>query len=160
MMAKQSVVSLYYLDRLDRLIKEKLQIRGYVRYMDDGVLIHESKAYLKKCLKQMKDLVSEEKLEFNQKTQIFPISQGVDFLGWHFYLTESGKVIRKLRTSNKKRFKRRLKAFQKQYADGTKTLNEITQSLNSYQGHLKHGHTWKLQKHVYKTFVLCMKTEI
>lgn len=151
--------ALYYLDRLDRLIKEKLRIKGYVRYMDDGVLIHESKEYLQECLKQMQELIAQERLEFNQKTQIFPISQGVDFLGWHFYLTDTGKVIRRLRTSNKKRFKRRLKAFRKQYAQGTKTLSEITQSLNSYQGHLKHGHTWKLRKQVYQKFVLSRHKE-
>lgn len=29
----------------------------------------------------MKELVEEDGLEFNSKTQIFPISQGVDFLG-------------------------------------------------------------------------------
>lgn len=118
--------ALYYLDRLDRLIKEKLRIKGYVRYMDDGVLIHESKEYLQECLRQMQKLVAEEKLEFNQKTQIFPVSQGVDFLGWHFYMTDTGKALRRLRTSNKKRFKRRLKAFQMQYAQGIKTLDEIT----------------------------------
>lgn len=151
--------ALYYLDRLDRLIKEKLRIKGYVRYMDDGVLIHKSKEYLQECLRQMQDLIAEEKLEFNQKTQIFPISQGVDFLGWHFYMADTGKVIKRLRTSNKKRFKRRLKAFQKQYAQETKTLDEITQSLNSYQGHLKYGHTWKLRTHAYKNFVLSRHQE-
>ena len=151
--------ALYYLDRLDRLIKEKLRIKGYVRYMDDGVLIHESKEYLQECLRQMQKLVAEEKLEFNQKTQIFPVSQGVDFLGWHFYMTDTGKVLRRLRTSNKKRFKRRLKAFQMQYAQGIKTLDEITQSLNSYQGHLKYGHTWRFRKHVYKNFVLTRHKE-
>ena len=60
--------ALYYLDRLDRLVKEKLRIKGYVRYMDDGVLIHESKEYLQECLRQLQKLVAEEKLEFNQKT--------------------------------------------------------------------------------------------
>ena len=74
-------------------------------------------------------------------------------------MTDTGKVIRRLRTSNKKRFKRRLRVFQKQYAHGTKTLDEITQSLNSYQGHLKYGHTWKLRKHVYKNFVLIRRKE-
>ena len=107
----------------------------------------------------MQKLVAEEKLEFNQKTQIFPISQGVDFLGWHFYMTDTGKVLRRLRTSNKKRFKRRLKVFQMQYAQGIKTLDEITQSLNSYQGHLKYGHTWRFRKHVYKNFVLTRHKE-
>ena len=33
-------------------------------------------------------------LEFNEKTQITPISEGVDFLGFRFYLTDPGKVIR------------------------------------------------------------------
>ncbi len=32
--------ALYYLDGLDRLIKEKLQIRYYTRYMDDEILIY------------------------------------------------------------------------------------------------------------------------
>ena len=40
-------------------------------------------------------------LELNEKTQIFPIRNGIDFLGFHTYLTESGKVIRKLRHSSK-----------------------------------------------------------
>ena len=71
--------ALYYLDRLDRLIKESLRIKYYVRYMDDGVLLCESKAYLKECLQQMRENVCEDNVEFNEKTQIFLISQGVDF---------------------------------------------------------------------------------
>ena len=35
--------ALYYLDPLDRLIKERTRVRHYVRCMDDGVLLHESK---------------------------------------------------------------------------------------------------------------------
>lgn len=145
--------ALYYLDGLDRLIKEHLRIKHYVRYMDDGVLIHESKKYLQECLGQMKKLIAKEQIEFNEKTQIFPISQGVDFLGWHFYLTDTGKVIRRLRTSNKKRFKRRMKLYRRQYACGEKTFEEITQSVRSYNGHLKHGDTWKLRKHLYSNLV-------
>lgn len=86
--------ALYYLDGLDRLIKEHLRIKHYVKYMDDGVLVHESKSYLKGCLKQMQALVIEEEVAFNEKTQIFPISQGDSFLGWYFCLTDTGKVIR------------------------------------------------------------------
>ena len=104
--------ALYYLDRIDRIIKEKYRIKYYTRYMDDLVLIHEDKQYLMECLHEIRGYAEEElKLEFNQKTQIFPICQGVDYLGWHFYLTDTGKVIRRLRTSNKHRFKQRLKAI-------------------------------------------------
>jgi hypothetical protein len=36
-------------------------------------------------------------IEANEKTAIFPLSHGIDFLGFHHYLTQSGKVIRKVR---------------------------------------------------------------
>jgi len=37
--------ALYYLDGFDIMIKEKLQIKYYSRYMDGCVLIHESKKF-------------------------------------------------------------------------------------------------------------------
>ena len=147
--------SLYYLDPIDRLIKEKYRIKYYTRYMDDLILIHEDKAYLKEVLAGIRTFAEQKlQLEFNEKTQVFPLSQGVDYLGWHFYLTDTGKVIRKLRNSNKRRFKRRMKSFAEKYARGEITAEEIQRSLVSYNGHLKHGHTWKLKNAVYTQFVL------
>ncbi len=146
--------ALYYLDPMDRLIKERLRIRHYVRYMDDGILVHESKTVLTEARKQMDALASELGLEFNAKTQIFPISQGVDFLGFRFYLTDTGKVIRRLRTSNKRRWKRRLRKFKEDFRTGEKSLDEIMLSMKSYRGHLSHGHTYKLQRKVMSNFVL------
>ena len=146
--------ALYYLDRLDRLIKEKLKVKYYVIYMDDGVLLASSKKELQEALRQMKELIYEDRLEFNEKTQIFPLSQGVDFLGWHLYLTDTGKVIKRLRTSNKKRFKKRMKCYQKRYAANNISFDEITRSVRSYNGHLQYGHTWKLRKHIYNHLVL------
>ena len=147
--------ALYYLDGVDRIIKEKYQIHWYTRYMDDLVLVHKDKELLKSCLTEIREYAEKVlKLEFNEKTQIFPISQGIDYLGWHFYLTDTGKVIRRLRNSNKHRFKRRLKRFKWEYAKGLINLSDITPSLVSYNGHLMHGHTWKLRKHIYRHFVL------
>ena len=59
--------------------------------------------YVHNCIKK------ECKLEFNQKSQIMPLAQGVNYLSFRFYLKESGKVIKRLRSSNKKRMKRKLK---------------------------------------------------
>lgn len=137
--------AIYYLDGLDRLIKEKLHIKYYSRYMDDLVLIHHDKEYLKHCLTEMKKLVNSElKLEFNEKTQIFPISQGVDYLGFHFYLTENGKIIRRLRTQRKIKIKRKFKSIQNKYSKGMVDKKYIWQMINSYSAHLSHGHTYKL----------------
>lgn len=147
--------ALYYLDSVDRLIKEKLKIKYYTRYMDDFVLIHNSKNYLRYCKDKIEDVLNKQlKLDFNDKTQIFPIRNGVDYLGFHFYLTDTGKVIRKLRNSSKKRFKRRLKTLQRDYKNGSKSLEDIKMSLSSYKGHLKHGHTYMLKKKIYNNFVL------
>lgn len=122
--------------------------------MDDGILVHNSKAVLTEVRNQMETLASELGLEFNAKTQMFPISQGVDFLGFRFYLTNTGKVIRRLRTSNKRRWKRRLRKFKEDFRSGEKSLDEIILSMKSYRGHLSHGHTYKLQRKVMSKFVL------
>lgn len=94
---------IYYLNGLDHYIKECLRIKFYTRYMDDGILIHEDKQYLQMCLKKMNTYISQNlRLQFNEKTQIVPISQGVDYLGFHFFMTDTGKVVKRLRLSAKK----------------------------------------------------------
>lgn len=152
--------ALYYLDGLDRLIKEKLHIRYYTRYMDDGILLHPSRDYLRECLIKMQEYVGEKrKLEFNQKTQIIPISQGVNYLGFHFYMTDTGKVVRKLRTSNKKRMKRKIKRYRHAYRTGVMEMSDISRSMASYLGHLSHGDTYYLRKNILEHLVLSKQTE-
>lgn len=109
---------------------------------------------LRHCLDEIKRLAAELKLELNQKTQITPLSQGVDYVGFHFYLTDSGKVVRRLRTTNKRRFKRKLKAMRKTYEEGGIELEEINQRLASHLGHLSHGDTWRMRARTMAHFVL------
>ncbi|MBQ6503995.1 MAG: hypothetical protein IJI57_08810 [Flexilinea sp.] len=63
-------------------------------------------------------------------------------------------MIKRLRTSGKRRWKRRLKKFQRDYRNGEKSLEEIKRSMASYRGHLRHGHTYRLSKKVLAGFVL------
>lgn len=150
--------ALYYLDRMDRVIKERLHIKYYTRYMDDCILVHGDKDYLKYCLSRMEEVVEDELLlEFNDKTQIFPIKNGVDFLGFHFYLTDTGKVIRKVRQSTKKKYKKRMKKMKEDYNNGYMELEDIRKTLPGFKGHLSRGHTYRLQKAVMKDFVLVKK---
>lgn len=153
--------AIYYLDGLDRLIKEKLQIRYYTRYMDDCVLLCEDKEYLKHCLSVMRDYAENElHITFNEKTEIFPIKNGVDYLGWHFYLTETGKVIRKVKQATKYKYKRKLRCFRRAYAEGNKDHKEFEQVLSSYRAHLSFGHTYRLQKKVLREFVLRRENKV
>lgn len=141
--------------------RRKYRMKYYTRYMDDCVVICNDKEYLKQCLAAMEQYVEQELLlKFNKKTQITTIKNGVDYLGFHFYLTGTGKVIRRLRTSSKRRWKRRLKKIKRQYRENEVTLEEITRSIASYKGHLKHGHTYKLPKRVFHDFVLTKERRI
>lgn len=147
--------ALYYLDRLDRLVKERLRVKHYTRYMDDCVLLHPDKAYLRECLSQMTDLIQTQlKLEFNEKTQIFPISMGVEYLGFRFSMSDNGKIVRRLKTQTKLRFKRKLKHMQDLYSDVGMDYNGVKQVLCSYRGYFKKGHCWNLECHALKGFVL------
>ncbi len=55
--------ALYYLDPLDRLVKEKLRIKHYTRYMDDMILVHPSKEVLNHALQEMRSLLRDLHLE-------------------------------------------------------------------------------------------------
>ena len=61
------LVAILYLNELDHYIKEILGIKYYVRYMDDGILIHEDINYLKYCLSRIKIILSKYKLNLNLK---------------------------------------------------------------------------------------------
>lgn len=138
--------ALYYLDGVDRLVKERLQIKYYTRYMDDFILLHPDRDYLRKCLMAIREACRDElKIELNEKTQIFPIKHGVEYLGWHFYLTDSGKVIRKLRNAKKKSLKRRMRKQAKDYHDGKIGFDAVKRSAISTHGHLAHGDTYRLR---------------
>lgn len=99
-------------------------------------------------------------LELNEKTQIFPIRNGIDFLGFHTYLTESGKVIRKLRHSSIKRMRAKLRHWEKEYPAGLVTREQILQSWQAWDAHAAHGNTWALRQQVRDRVQNILKEEI
>lgn len=144
----------YYLDEFDRVIKEKLRLKYYSRYMDDCVIIHVDKEYLRYCLEEITKSLTRHALDFNEKTVIFPLKNGVNYLGWHFYITSTGKIIRRVTHRTKFRFKRRLSLMQKQYKQDAITFAEIKLVLSAYYAHLIQGHTYKLMEKTLEEFTL------
>lgn len=152
--------AILYLDHIDRLIKEDLHIKYYTRYMDDLVLLHHDKEYLRYCLEEIRwTLEYDLHLETNEKTKIFPISNGVNYLGFHFFLSNTGKVVRTLKQQMKKKYKKRLKQLQYEYSCGIVDYDYVRQVLNSYHAHLSHGDCWKLQEKVLRDTVFVKETE-
>ena len=131
-------------NRLDHFIKEQLHIEGYGRYMDDFFLIHEDKAYLQYCRAEIEKHVAAIGLSLNNKTNIYPLRNGIDFLGFHTYLTETGAVIRKVRRRSKNNMKRKLKKMRGLVERGKITTATVEQSYKSWRGHAEKGNCYHL----------------
>lgn len=141
------IIAIMYLNELDHYIKKNLKIKYYIRYMDDGILLHENKEYLEYCLKEIEKILNKYKLKLNNKTKIINIKNGFEFLGFKFFI-KNNKVIMKVKTQTKKRFKRKIKKLNK-LVDNKKIAREVLKQVqDSYIGHLKHGNTNNL---IYKT---------
>ena len=124
------LLAIYYLNELDHYIKEQLHIKYYIRYMDDFILIHHDKEYLKKCLNLINKKLSSLKLSLNKKTQIYNLKSGVNFLGYKFML-KNKRLIILLNNQTRKKIKRKLKKARKN------NINFYKKSLASYNGYFK-----------------------
>jgi retron-type reverse transcriptase len=77
-----------YLNELDYFIKHKLKAKYYIRYVDDFVILHESKEKLRFWKDKINEFLENElKLELHpDKSKIIPLSNGIDFVGFrNFY---------------------------------------------------------------------------
>ena len=120
----------FYLQDLDHYIKEKLQVKHYVRYMDDMLLFHRNKKELHKIRLAVNEFLEKEHLKIKENWQLFKVdSRPLDFIGYRFY-----RGYTTLRDSNFLRIKRRIK---KVYKKGK--INYLDASaIISYVGWLKH----------------------
>ncbi len=133
----------FYLSCFDHWLKEKMKVKYVVRYMDDVVILHNSKEYLHWLRLQIEIyLRCNLKLRLKDNWQVFPTNtRGVDFVGFrHFF---NFKLLRK---STCKKFKKRmLKILKKQIKEQLINYGEWC-SANSYDGWLKWCNGYRLKK--------------
>ena len=101
------ILAVFYLNKVDHFIKEVLGCKNYIRYMDDLVIIDTDYNKLKEYKKIITKEIEKYDLKVNEKSSIFKIRSGVNFLGYNFKVRK-GIVIR-YRTDTIKRVNRRLR---------------------------------------------------
>jgi len=101
-----------YLNSFDHWLKEVLNIRYYIRYADDGVILDASKMRLNAIHKAVAVYFKNNlHLSLNPKTQIYPVDiRGIDFLG---YRTFRGYTL--LRKRSVRSFKAKLSAVKRRW---------------------------------------------
>jgi RNA-directed DNA polymerase len=104
----------HFLCSLDHFIKEDLQIKAYVRYMDDMVLWGDDKEVLQTAFKSIREFV-ETQLQCTLKPAILKRSvTGLPFVGFHVFPFQ----VRLLQKS-KTRFVKKLRLIEANYHTGT-----------------------------------------
>lgn len=138
------VYALLMLNGMDHMITGEFGIELYGRYMDDYYLIHHDKKYLKQCLEYINEMVKSLGLSMNGKTQIAPFKCGIAFCGFHHYVTEEGKYIRKLKGENKRRIKKKVTLWARAVKKGKMTEKKFYEKYNAWKNHVLHGNCIKL----------------
>lgn len=108
--------------------------------MDDFVILHKDKDYLKYCLNKIENkLLKDYRLELNKKkTRIDRVNSGIDFLGYR-YIIKNNKIVLKLRTRTKKKFKKKIKHLNILLANNYISEKLYKRGIASYNGILKWG---------------------
>jgi retron-type reverse transcriptase len=145
-----------YLNELDQFVKNELKCNYYVRYVDDFILLSESKDELLNWFWRIKDFVETHlALNLKNKVNLLPISNGIDFLG---YIIKPWSVFVRRRVLHN--FKKRLLTADKELKEDKifffekNSIEEMSfrSSFSSYLGHFKHANNFKLKQQVIKEF--------
>lgn len=88
---------------------------------------------------------TESKLEVQTKAiELAQLKQGINFLGFKFKLTETGKVLRLLSKENIKKRKRKLRKLKKLVDESKMTREKADECYESWKAHAKKGNSYKL----------------
>lgn len=144
------LMALFYLDELDHIIKEKLHIKFYTRYMDDFILVSHDKAELLNARKVIKEYLLSIGLSLNNKTTLQKVKFGIMYLHWKYVITDSGKI---LMLPDKKRLtkrKRKIKKLVKMFDEGKISYKNFMQSINGVKAYLSKGNSCKALQEINK----------
>lgn len=123
-------LAIFYLSDLDHYIVEKLKCKYVCHYMDDIVILNTDKEELKKIWCIIVDEIKKLNLKVNKKSNLYRLTKGIDFLGFHYKY-----VNYKLHISCKKdtyyRIKRKITNLEKN------NLLKLKRTKASYYGYFK-----------------------
>jgi hypothetical protein len=139
-----------YLDELDQFVKHRLRARRYLRYVDDFILVHQSREQLLAWHCEIEQFLAERlRLTLKPGSKLLPLRTGIDFLGYviypHFTLVRR-RVVRHARA--------RLDAWERSHVRRTGIaatpgqLRELRSVCASYAGHFSHASSYRLRERI------------
>lgn len=137
-----------YLNELDCFIKHKLRAKYYMRYMDDFVLMDKSGDKLLDWKYRINDFLKTIKLELHaEKSRMFPLHEGIGFLGYRIFCHY--KLLKK---SNLRAFEKRMNKFRYLYDRNEISRDKMLQSLESWLVYAGYADTYRLRTEIMGLF--------
>jgi RNA-directed DNA polymerase len=132
-----------YLNELDQFVKHKLRVKYYVRYVDDFVILHNSK----KLLEEYKTIINrflQENLflqAHSDKSKIILLQRGIGFLGLRIF-----PYYKLLKKKNLGKFEKKLRELLFDYDKNLIYYDQIYDFLEGWCAYARNANTYKLRE--------------
>lgn len=128
-----------YLNELDQFVKHSLKARHYLRYVDDFVILHESRKQLEQWKQEIEQFLSSKlRLELHQdKSRIISLYKGVDFVGFRNFAH-----FRLLRKRNIRKMNKKIEA----YKENKMWFGNLKESYQGWQAYARWANTYMLRE--------------
>ncbi len=146
-----------YLNELDYFVKHELPVKFYIRYVDDFVILHESRHVLGEYEeKTSKFLFARLDIQLHpEKSKIVPLHKGVRLLGfrcfYHFMIPKK---------SNIRFMEKRIEKFEDKLRQKQTTPQEIDESTYGWCAYAMLGNTYRLRKRIMKNSRAILKNKL
>ena len=132
------IAGLYLPHRIDSWCKTVKGCKFYHAYMDDRIIIHHDKQFLRQLLAEITQIAETLGIHINpHKTQIIRLTRPFTFLKTRYILTSTGKLIKKIPRDVVKRQRHKMRKLARLAAEGQITLKEFQTQYKSWRGDKK-----------------------
>lgn len=127
-------VAIYFPTPIDYYMKIVRGEKYYGRYMDDSNDIHISKQHLIDALREVKVIAASQGIILNdKKVKILPLSKTFTYLQVKYFLTPSGRLVKRINPKRLTAMRRKLKKLHKMMLAGRRKFESIYHLYNSWR---------------------------
>ena len=130
----------HYLSEIDHLMREQVKVEGYVRYMDDILMMSTSKSELKASVNVLNRKSSEVGLSIKSPLYVHS-TNGVNFLGYRLF-----PHVYVLSSRSKRRYAAKMRQYHELYAEGIWTEADLNRHLLPLTAFALHGNNHSFRK--------------
>lgn len=147
------IMALVVPNLLDHYIKDRIGVKHYIRYMDDGVILSNDKEFLHELYAEMKKICDDLGLTFNdKKTKIVKATKGFTFLKIQYIVTPTCGVVKRLTRAGTVRMRRKLKKFKRLVDRGEMTLDDVYNSIQSWVAHSEIAKSYRARRSMLRLY--------